>query len=78
MLYRLSALAEQDDADVYTDWYTPLDARVSFPVTRLLRGFIEARNLNDEARIRYAGAPERRTAHEIYARDFYVGIDRSF
>lgn len=65
-------------ADVYSDWYTPMDAKVSFPVSRLLRGFIEARNLNDEARISYAGVSTRRTSHEIYARDFYAGIDWRF
>jgi TonB-dependent receptor len=65
-------------ADIFTDWYTPVDAKVSFPLTRMLRGFVEARNLNDEPRIRYAGVPDRRTAHEIYSRDFYAGIDWRF
>ena len=65
-------------SDVFTDWYTPLDAKVSFPLSRILRGFIEARNLNDEPRIRYAGSPDRRTSDEIYSRDFYAGIDWRF
>jgi hypothetical protein len=47
-------------------------------VTRILRVFFEARNLNDEPRIRYARIPSRRTAHEIYSRDFYAGIDWRF
>jgi TonB-dependent receptor len=65
-------------ADTYADWYRPLDAKVSFPLVRYLRGFIEARNLNNEARVAYAGTPSRRTAHEIYSRDFYAGIDWRF
>ena len=52
--------------------------RSSFPISRLLRGFVEGRNLNDVARIRYAAIPTRRTAHEIYSRDFYAGIDWRF
>lgn len=65
-------------ADSYADWYRPLDAKLSFPVTRYFRGFIEARNLTNEARVGYAGTPNRRTAHEIYSRDFYAGIDWRF
>jgi TonB-dependent receptor len=71
----LASVGATAAADVFTDWYTPIDAKVSFPLTRVLRGFIEGRNLNDEPRIRYAGQPNRRTAHEIYSRDFYAGID---
>jgi hypothetical protein len=44
----------------------------------MFRGFVEGRNLNDAPRIRYAAIPERRTAHEIYSRDFYAGIDWRF
>ena len=51
---------------------------MSFPISRMFRGFVEARNLNDEPRIRYAAIPDRRTAHEIYSRDFYAGIDWRF
>ena len=47
-------------------------------MTRILRGFVEARNLNDEPRIRLCGTRDRRTAHEIYSRDFYAGIDWRF
>jgi TonB-dependent receptor len=74
----LLSVGANADADVFSDWYTPLDAKVSFPVTRILRMFFEARNLNDEPRIRYAGVSSRRTAHEIYSRDFYAGIDWRF
>ena len=74
----LTGVGADANADSFTDWYTPLDAKVSFPLTRVLRAFVEARNLNDEPRINYAGVPTRRTAHEIYARDFYAGIDWRF
>jgi hypothetical protein len=74
----LGAIGAAADMDNYADWYTPLDAKISFPVTRRFRGFVEARNLNDEPRIRYAGTPDRRTAHEIYSRDFFAGLDWRF
>ncbi len=74
----LLSVGANEAADIFSDWYTPLDAKVSFPLTRVLRGFVEARNLNDEPRIRYAQTPTRRTAHEIYSRDFYAGIDWRF
>ena len=67
------------DADNFSDWYTPLDAKVSLPIGRILRGFVETRNLNDEPRdpLRL-DAGSARTAHEIYSRDFYAGIDWRF
>jgi TonB-dependent receptor len=74
----LASIGATADADIFADWYTPLDAKVSFPITRVLRVFVEGRNLNDEARIRYARTPSRRTAHEIYSRDLYAGIDWRF
>ena len=74
----LGSVGVNSDGDIYADWYRPLDAKVSFPISRLLRGFVEGRNLNDAPRIRYAAIPERRTAHEIYSRDFYAGIDWRF
>ena len=74
----LGSVGVNSDGDIYADWYRPLDAKVSFPISRLLRGFVEGRNLNDAPRIRYAATPERRTAHEIYSRDFYAGIDWRF
>lgn len=74
----LGAIGTSADRDNYADWYAPLDAKVSVPVARMFRAFIEARNLNDEPRIRYSGVPNRRTAHEIYSRDLYAGIDWRF
>jgi hypothetical protein len=43
-----------------------------------LRGFVEGRNLNNATRVRYAGIGDRRTAEELYLRDFYAGIDWRF
>ena len=60
------------------DWYTPLDAKVSVPIGRWLRAFVEMRNLNDEARVRYVRRRIGVYADEIYSRDFYVGIDWRF
>ena len=74
----LGSVGANADGDIYADWYRPLDAKISFPISRVLRGFIEGRNLNDAPRIRYAATPSRRTAHEIYSRDFYAGIDWRF
>lgn len=47
-------------------------------MSRVLRGFVELRNLNNEPRRRYAGTSERRVAHELYLRDFYAGLDWRF
>lgn len=74
----LRGIGTSGDTDSYTDWYTPLDAKVSVPLGRYLRLFVEGRNLNDEPRINYAGNRNRRTAHEIYSRDVYAGIDWRF
>ena len=74
----LGSVGANLDMDNYADWYLPLDAKVSFPVTRMLRGFVEGRNLNNATRVRYAGIDERRTAEELYLRDFYLGIDWRF
>ena len=62
-------------SDNYSDRYTPLDAKVSFPLQRRLRGFLEFRNLNDEPRRRFAGISDRRVQHELYARDVFFGVD---
>jgi hypothetical protein len=74
----LGSLGVVRDSDNYSDYYTPVDAKVSFPLMRRLRGFVELRNLNDEPRRRYAGIRERRVQHEIYSRDVYAGIDWRF
>jgi len=74
----LRSIGASREMDSYAYWYTPLDAKVSVPLSRHLRFFVEGRNLNDEARISYAGARDRRTAHEIYSRDVYAGIDWRF
>jgi TonB-dependent receptor len=74
----LGSVGATTDADNYSDWYTPIDAKVSVPLARMLRVFAEMRNLNNEARVRYVGVPERRAADEIYLRDFYIGIDWRF
>jgi len=74
----LGSLGSGPESDNYGDAYTPVDAKVSFPMTRLLRGFVEVRNLNSEPRRRYAGTSDRRVQHEIYSRDFYAGLDWRF
>ena len=74
----LGSVGADADGDIFSAWYRPLDAKVSFPISRMFRGFVEGRNLNDAPRIRYAAIPDRRTAHEIYSRDFYAGIDWRF
>ncbi len=71
----LGAVGSGPESDNYGDSYTPVDAKVSFPMTRVLRGFVELRNLNDAPRRRYAGTSDRRVHHEIYSCDFYAGID---
>lgn len=74
----LGSVGSNLDMDNYAAWYLPLDAKVSFPVARRLRGFVEGRNLNNATRVRYAGIGDRRTAEELYLRDFYAGIDWRF
>jgi TonB-dependent receptor len=64
--------------DNYADSYTTLDAKLSVPLSRRLRGFVDLRNLNDEARLRYSGAPERRTSYEIYSWNVNAGFDWRF
>ena len=74
----LGNLGSTADMDNYADAYTTLDAKVSVPLSRRLRGFFELRNLNDEARRRYAGLPERRTSFEIYSWNINAGVDWRF
>jgi TonB-dependent receptor len=74
----LGSIGASASSDNYADWYTPIDAKISFPLAKMFRGFVEGRNLNDESRRRYAGTPDRRTAHEWYSRDFYAGVDWRF
>jgi TonB-dependent receptor len=64
--------------DGYADWYTPVDAKISFPLPGMLRAFVEGRNLNDAPRVNYQGVSGRRTADEWYSRDVYVGLDWRF
>ena len=42
--------------DNYGDSYTTMDFKVSVPLNRYLRSFVELRNLNDEPRRRYSGS----------------------
>ena len=74
----LDGVGAEAARDIYADWYTPIDARISFPLPRMLRGFVEGRNLNDARRLSYQGASSRRTADEWYSRDLYFGIDWRF
>ena len=74
----LGSLGANADMDNYADGYTTLDAKLSVPLSRRLRGFLELRNLNDEARRRYSGLPERRTSFEIYSWNINAGVDWRF
>lgn len=74
----LGILGTDADMDNYADSYTTLDAKLSVPLSRGLRGILELRNLNDEARLRYAGVPERRTSYEIYSWNINAGFDWRF
>ncbi len=74
----LGALASGLDTDNYADSYTTVDAKISVPLSRRLRGFVDLRNLNDEARFRYSGVPERRTSYEIYSWTINIGFDWRF
>jgi TonB-dependent receptor len=74
----LGALASGPSFDNYADSYTTVDAKLSVPLSRRLRGFIDFRNLNDEARLRFSGAPERRTSYEIYSWNLNAGFDFRF
>ena len=73
----LGSLAGSLEGDNYADSYLPVDAKVSYAVSRHFRPFVELRNLNDEPRLRYAGSRDRRVAHEIYSWTVYAGIDWS-
>ena len=73
----LGSLAGSLEGDNYADGYLPVDAKVSYAVSRHFRPFVELRNLNDEPRLRYAGSRDRRVAHEIYSWTVYAGIDWS-
>ena len=69
----LGSIGADAASDNYSDFYMPVDAKVSVPVSRRFRAFLELRNLTDEARRRFAGVSDRRVHHEIYARDIYAG-----
>ena len=73
----LGSLGLNLDSDNYADTYLPVDAKVSYAISPTFKPFIELRNLNGEPRLRYAGSPERRVAHEIYSWTLYAGIDWS-
>lgn len=64
--------------DNYADSYTTLDAKLSVPLNRRVRSFVDFRNLNDEPRLRYSGSPERRTSYEIYSWTINAGFDWRF
>ena len=55
-----------------------MDAKVSVPLNRRLRGFLELRNLNDEPRRRFSGTSQYRTSYEIYSWNLYAGVDWRF
>lgn len=74
----LGALGANTATDNYGDSYTTLDAKVSVPLNRRLRGFVELRNLNDEPRRRYSGTPAYRTNYEIYSWNVFTGVDWRF
>ncbi len=71
----LGSIGTDPASDNYSDFYMPVDAKVSVPVSRRFRAFVELRNLTDEPRRRFAGVSDRRVHHEIYARDVYAGLD---
>lgn len=74
----LGTIGATASSDNYSDSYTTMDAKVSVPVSRRLRGIVELRNLNDEARRRYAGSPEYRVNYEIYSWNVSAGLDWRF
>lgn len=74
----LGSLGGNVEGDDYADNYTTLDAKLSVPLNRRLRGFVDFRNINDEARRRYSGVPERRTRFEIYSWTINAGFDWRF
>lgn len=74
----LGALASGPNFDNYADSYTTLDVKVSVPLSPRLRGFVDLRNLNNEPRTRFSGAPERRTSYEIYSWNVNAGFDFRF
>jgi hypothetical protein len=47
-------------------------------VTRGLRALVEAGNLNDAHRLRYAGVSGRRTQDEVYSWNLVFGLDWRF
>jgi TonB-dependent receptor len=74
----LGTLGSAALTDNYGDSYTTMDVKVSVPLNRYLRGFLELRNLNDEPRRRYSGEPQYRTSHEIYSWNLFAGVDWRF
>jgi TonB-dependent receptor len=66
------------DSDNYGDTYRVVDFKISAPLTRGLRALVEAGNLNDEHRLRYAGIPGRRTQDEVYSWNLAFGLDWRF
>ena len=74
----LGTVGANADSDNYGDTYRVVDFKISAPVTRGLRALVEAGNLNDEHRRRYAGIPGRRTQDEVYSWNLVVGLDWRF
>ena len=74
----LGTLGSGASTDNYGDTYTTMDAKVSVPLNRRLRGFLELRNLNDEPRRRFSGTSQYRTSYEIYSFNLYAGVDWRF
>ncbi len=74
----LGTLGSGASTDNYGDSYTTMDVKVSVPLNRYLRSFLELRNLNDEARRRFSGEPQYRTSHEIYSWNLFAGVDWRF
>jgi len=74
----LGTVGSGASTDNYGDSYTTMDVKMSVPLNRRLRGFLELRNLNDEARRRYSGTPQYRTSNEIYSWNLFAGVDWRF
>ena len=76
--HRSGTLGSGASTDNYGDSYTTMDAKISVPLNRRLRSFLELRNLNDEPRRRYSGTPQYRTSYEIYSWNLFAGVDWRF
>jgi TonB-dependent receptor len=74
----LGSLGSDADTDNYGDSYRVVDLKVSAPIIRGLRLMVEAENMNDEHRRRYAGIADRRVQDERYSWNLFGGLDWRF